>query len=66
MGRRSEVVNHPRLLRLPPMPRHDPTKDGNPFDWIVKHAPIVKAERQAATLAHRLGVRYVPLREPSD
>lgn len=64
MGQRSDQVT--RLLKLPPMPVYDPAKDGNPFAWIAKTAPIVKAERQAAMLAHRLGVRYVALRERGE
>lgn len=34
------------LLRFPPVPRHDATKDGNPFTWIVATAPKVRAQRQ--------------------
>jgi hypothetical protein len=40
------VIN--ALLRKPPMPVHDPKKDGNPFRWIVATAPVVREVRQMA------------------
>lgn len=39
--------------RNPPMPEFDRQKDGNPFAWIVRMAPIVRAERQANDLTVR-------------
>lgn len=34
------------LLRLPPAPRYDAQKDGNPFAWIVATAPKVREQHQ--------------------
>lgn len=42
-----------RLLRLPASPRHDPEKDGNPFDWIVATAPEVREQRMQLQREHR-------------
>jgi hypothetical protein len=41
------------LLRMPPVPRLDPESGENPFAWIVRQAPIVRAQRDAATEQHR-------------
>jgi hypothetical protein len=49
------VIN--ALLRKPPMPVHDPKKDGNPFAWIVKTAPVVREVRQQAHQILRQHVR---------
>lgn len=46
-----------RLLRLPPVPRHDPQKDGNPFKWIVDTAPKVREQRAQLQQTHRQLVR---------
>lgn len=35
------------MTQFPPVPRYDPTKDGNPFRWIVATAPKARAKRQA-------------------
>lgn len=59
-------MTDPRILKMPPMPRLDPESTENRFSWIARNAPIVKAERQAAMLAHRLGVRYVALRDREE
>lgn len=45
------------LLRLPPVPRHDPKKDGNPFAWIVANAPKVREQRKQAHMEHSAKVR---------
>lgn len=42
-----------KLLRLPRLPVFDRETDGNPFQWIVKTAPKVRAQRQAVTDAAR-------------
>ncbi|MFY9479165.1 MAG: hypothetical protein WAQ08_16085 [Aquabacterium sp.] len=41
------------LLRLPPVPRHDPQRDGNPFAWIIATAPRVRAQQAAQVHQHR-------------
>ena len=41
------------LLRMPKVPRFDAKRDGNPFDWIVRTAPLVREERQNADDQHR-------------
>lgn len=46
-----------KLLRLPPAPRHEAPKDGNPYAWIVATAPKVRAQQQAAYQQHRAHVR---------
>lgn len=43
-----------KLLRLPPAPRHDPKKDGNPFAWIVATAPKVRAANATMTALHKM------------
>lgn len=43
-----------RVLVMPPAPRYDPDKDGNPFEWIVRSAEAVKVQRKAAALQYRL------------
>lgn len=42
------------LLRLPPVPRHDPQRDGNPFAWIIATAPRVRAQQATMVLQHRI------------
>ena len=42
------------LLRMPETPRYDAQRDGNPFAWIVKTAPLVREQRQNADDQHRL------------
>jgi hypothetical protein len=39
-----------QVPKPPPLPVYDPERDGNPFWFIVKHAPIVRAQRNG-TLA---------------
>lgn len=46
-----------RLLRLPPAPRHDPAKDGNPFRWIVETAPKVREQNRQLHAQHRQMMR---------
>lgn len=46
-----------RLLRLPPVPRHDQAKDGNPFAWIVAMAAKVRSQRTELQHAHRIKVQ---------
>jgi len=46
-----------RLLRLPPVPRHDQAKDGNPFAWIVAMAAKVRAQRSGLQQEHRIKVQ---------
>lgn len=41
------------LLRLPPVPRFDPEKDGNPYQWIAQNAPMVRAKQEAVMENHR-------------
>lgn len=45
------------LLRLPPAPRHEAPRDGNPFAWIVANAPKVRAQQQVVIQQHRARVR---------
>lgn len=40
-------MSAPSLLRMPPLPTWDPDSDVNPFEFIVKAAPVVRAQRQA-------------------
>jgi len=40
-------MSNPDLLRMPPLPTWDPDSDVNPFVFIVKAAPVVRAQRQA-------------------
>ena len=35
-------------MKTVPLPDFDPSRDGNPFAWIVRHAPTVRAARQSA------------------
>lgn len=44
---------HPALLRLPPVPRYDAGRDGNPFAWIVAMAPKVRAHQADLVQTHR-------------
>lgn len=39
-------MSNPDLLRMPPLPTWDPDSKVNPFDFIVKAAPMVRAQRQ--------------------
>lgn len=41
------------LLRLPPVPRFDAERDGNPFQWIVATAPKVRANVATLVQQHR-------------
>lgn len=41
------------LLRLPKAPSFDPDSGENPFAWIVRTAPTVRAQRQQAEADHR-------------
>lgn len=45
------------LLRLPPVPRFDAERDGNPFQWIVATAPKVRANVTTLVQQHRLANR---------
>lgn len=45
------------LLRLPPVPRFDADRDGNPFRWIVATAPKVRANVATLVQQHRLANR---------
>lgn len=39
--------------RKPPMPEHDPKRDGNPFAWIIRTASAVREARTAVHQAAR-------------
>lgn len=43
-----------RVLTIPKLPEFDSSTDGNPFAWIVRTAPQVRAVRQAQALSIRL------------
>lgn len=49
------------LLRMPPSSRFDPDSGENPFAWIVKNAPIVRAQRQQ-TEANQREIRRIESR----
>lgn len=46
-----------RLLRLPLVPRHDPSRDGNPFAWIVATAQKVREQHSQLQRDHRAKVQ---------
>ena len=39
------MMSKPTTPRLPQPPDYDAKEHGNPFAWIVRHAPIVRAQR---------------------
>lgn len=47
---------------FPPLPVFNPEKDGNPFAWIVRTAPKVRAERLqrviVETVAKRVALQH--------
>lgn len=49
-----KVDNLGGLLRLPPAPRFDAERDGNPFQWIVATAPKVRATVATVVQQHRM------------
>lgn len=49
----TEKATDPALLRLPPVPRYDAERDGNPFAWIVATAPKVRAHQVDLVQTHR-------------
>mgnify|MGYP006204990445 CR=1 FL=1 len=49
----TEKATDPALLRLPPVPRYDAERDGNPFAWIVATAPQVREHQVDLVQTHR-------------
>lgn len=57
-------MSTPNLIRMPPFPTWDPDSQVNPFEFIVKAAPVVRAQRHAivddAMAVARLRRRLAP------